>query len=390
VGEAARRTWDPARDWPEVWHLVERWPGLRREHKETWQVLCELAGDRRSAWIDREELRAGIMAIRGKPVADKQLWLRMAGLVRAGLVHFSHDASRGRLRWRIGLHDPRRVPQPTLPPRRPPRLTAGGGWQRTMFDSPAVLRVFRGQGEGETESTFTSRPEQKVLSLPAGSEIESTFTSSPEVKVLPSQPPEAPQGEPAGKPHAGARDHGIIEDQEQIQEHGTIEQYGSMEGPPQSRGPAGRAATDPDGDLRRLEAEVKRQRRVLGVRPDEDAEYSANTDVRQAMARALTAIDSKTPSVVRRELVARINDTVRDPKMDQSIARRVADLVIFHDAPLNDLDRILAAVERARAVGFEENRGPGRLFRYLGEKWSKKLGVCWKKDRPDTPKNRSP
>jgi hypothetical protein len=108
------------------------------------------------------------------------------------------------------------------------------------------------------------------------------------------------------------------------------------------------------------------------------------------MARALTAIDSKTPSVVRRELVARINDTVRDPKMDQSIARRVADLVIFHDAPLNDLDRILAAVERARAVGFEENRGPGRLFRYLGEKWSKKLGVCWKKDRPDTPKNRSP
>lgn len=212
--DAARVSeWMPPRDWPAVWGLVDRWPGLRKEHDETWLVLCQLCEPgRRGLVLPIDTLRVRLQAVRnGRRVQDCQITRRLVRLAQVGLIHWRRRANA----LVIGLHDPRRieaVPVPCTP--REPRIMSSGDRQRSLWQDPPSLAIFR--------------PEVKPLSVPDGgpplgqknarsetafgSESGSEFTSGPEVNSLLSHfgpnggdLDAGPPGEPAGEtPRAGA------------------------------------------------------------------------------------------------------------------------------------------------------------------------------------------
>ncbi len=207
--QSARRTWTPCRDWEAVWALVDRWPGLRAEHNETWLLLCRLCPDgRRALTCDVEELLGAHKDLRGKRFYDAQLIRRLRGLERAGLIHWTRRGAK----IVIGLHDPRQVPIPARPAARAPRVTAGGDRQRPLFpgDSARILKLFAPDSPdalapqllpgGAKVEALPDAPEPEALPLPSPSpKPEALPLPASKAEALPLPETAMPPGESGGE-----------------------------------------------------------------------------------------------------------------------------------------------------------------------------------------------
>ncbi len=140
MDQQAARRFRPALDGPAVLSIIEQWPGLRREHKELWPLLCKRCpDDGRGFSCSPDELVKDLREWRGKPVSESQIFRRLRTLQQRGLLKWFR---RGGLLC-VFLRDPRLVDRVPLPPRREPRAVPGPSQaQRGLFVESPKLSVF--------------------------------------------------------------------------------------------------------------------------------------------------------------------------------------------------------------------------------------------------------
>lgn len=114
----AKRKYSPSEERDRAWTRVQRWPGLRREPRETWYVLAGAcpAGER-TLTIGLAELET-LLGHDGRPVSSSSCYRRLDALARAGLVKWR----RKDFLIRVRFYDPLALPAPD----KPVRLVRGG------------------------------------------------------------------------------------------------------------------------------------------------------------------------------------------------------------------------------------------------------------------------
>ncbi len=101
-----------------------------------------------------------------------------------------------------------------------------------------------------------------------------------------------------------------------------------------------------------------------------------------AEAIAATVDEVAHPLQQKRRLERRILNVVRDPKMGKYVAGKTADLVVFHDVPLRDLEKILGDVEAMRQAG--TLRSAGAFFHMKVQQLAARYGVPWRKSKDES------
>jgi len=87
------------------------------------------------------------------------------------------------------------------------------------------------------------------------------------------------------------------------------------------------------------------------------------------------------PAEQKRRLVARIQAVVADPLLNVSIVRAAADLVVFHDVPPGDIEKILVDIEAMRQAN--SLRRAGAFFLFKMRKLTGQLGKPWPNPKAD-------
>jgi hypothetical protein len=82
------------------------------------------------------------------------------------------------------------------------------------------------------------------------------------------------------------------------------------------------------------------------------------------------AIQSANPADQKARLVRLIERTVCDPNMDESIARRAAELVVTGEVDHGNLVAVLVGIEDMRTRGIAFEKGAGAVFLSKVRKWS--------------------
>ena len=190
MDQQAARRFRPALDGPAVLSIIEQWPGLRREHKELWPLLCKRCpDDGRGCVCSPDELVRDLREWRGKPVSESQIIRRLRTLQQRGLLKWFR---RGGLLC-VFLRDPRLVDRVPLPPRREPRAVPGPRQaQRGLFVESPKLSVF---GSEPIEQDAPPEVEPVAVVPP---EVEPVAVVPPEVEPVAVVPPvEMRAAEPA-------------------------------------------------------------------------------------------------------------------------------------------------------------------------------------------------
>jgi hypothetical protein len=91
------------------------------------------------------------------------------------------------------------------------------------------------------------------------------------------------------------------------------------------------------------------------------------------------------PAEQKTRLVRRIQQVVDDPQMNPYVARAAADLVVFHEVPLADLEKILADVTAMREAG--SLLVAGAFFHSKARTLAGRHGKPWPKGKPQVQEN---
>lgn len=148
---------DPSRDAERFWAMVDGWPGLRREHKESWYALARACPPGSDIYAGTAWSMAELFGVRGASSVAR----RLAGLERAGLIVRS-TSDRYVVRVLCPLDVERPAPAPAL------RLV--GQWvedrQQTLFPEPDAQPVVAAHPEPVPDAQAEPVPDRAAQAEP--------------------------------------------------------------------------------------------------------------------------------------------------------------------------------------------------------------------------------
>jgi hypothetical protein len=171
VENAPQQGWDPSRDRLARWPLIEHWAGLRREIKQAWLHLAEIA----PAGSARYFVGVGDLADGFRVMDYTSIWRRLTTLARLGLIRWESayqtygmvQASRPSepVQWAITIEmfDPLTVDRkPVGRAVRVPKIGSGDfDRQRNLFgdSEPRTLRMWTDDSDACEDPTDGEQPQ---------------------------------------------------------------------------------------------------------------------------------------------------------------------------------------------------------------------------------------
>lgn len=130
-------------------------------------------------------------------------------------------------------------------------------------------------------------------------------------------------------------------------------------------------------ESRKQTATLSRPPEPVTVQPPSGAGVPTMAAVCDTITSALTSVidEACDPQSQKRRLMARIQSVVSDPSMKPYVAGAAADLVVFHDLPLAEIDLILGDIEALRAAGSLVSSGA--FFNFKASKLARQRGKPW-------------